>query len=114
MQIRYPILIILFPINITCNMSNRTIPEVSASNAPRRPHPEYRGNNITADQRRIRQLEANLGRVEAAQQKNEEVIIRLLKENQELKAMFAAAPKDTDRHGFPGSDNELDGLRVSR
>ena len=94
-------------------MSNRNIPEVQASSAPRRQHPEYRGSSLPAYQRRIRQLEASLGKVEAAQQKSEELISRLIKENEELKAMFANKPQDSDRYGFPGSDDELDGLRVS-
>ncbi|KAI8325135.1 hypothetical protein EDC96DRAFT_570202, partial [Choanephora cucurbitarum] len=92
-------------------MSNRNIPEVHTSSVPRRQHPEYRGNSLTADQRRIRQLEANLGRVEAAQQKSDDPISRLVKENEELKAMFANRPQDSDRYGFPGSNEELDGLR---
>ena len=94
-------------------MSNRNIPEVQASSAPRRQHPEYRGSSLTADQRRVRQLEANLGKVEAAQQKSEELISRLIKENEELKAMFANKAQDSEHHGFPGSNEELDGLRVS-
>ncbi|KAI8326687.1 hypothetical protein EDC96DRAFT_534782 [Choanephora cucurbitarum] len=112
-MIRQLTLIVIYSFKITCNMFNRNIPEVQASSAPRRQHPEYRGNSLTADQRRIRQLEANLGRVEAAQQKSDELISRLVKENEELKAMFANRSQDSDRYGFPGSNEELDGFRVS-
>ncbi|KAI8327193.1 hypothetical protein BD560DRAFT_451880, partial [Blakeslea trispora] len=92
-------------------MSNRNIPQVQASSAPRRQHPEYRGSSLTADQRRIRQLEANLDKVEEAQQKSEELISRLIKVNGELKAMFVNKAQDSGHYGFPGSDEELHGLR---
>ncbi|KAI8328590.1 hypothetical protein BD560DRAFT_464305 [Blakeslea trispora] len=52
-----------------------------------------------------------LARVEKAQQKSEELISRLIKENGELKAMFVNKAQDSGHYGFPGSDEELHGLR---
>ncbi|KAI8330680.1 hypothetical protein BD560DRAFT_441390, partial [Blakeslea trispora] len=50
-------------------------------------------------------------KVEEAQQKSEELISRLIKENGELKAMFVNKAQDSGHYGFPGSDEELHGLR---
>ena len=93
---------------------NRGIPTVATSrSAPRRSVPEYRQSNTSSDQRNFKQMEVAIKKLEVAQQKSDKLIEQLIRENQELKAKFKSMPEDSDRFGFPGSDAELQGLKVS-
>lgn len=93
---------------------NRGIPIVAtSSSAPRRSVPEYRQPTVSSDQRNFKQMEVAIKKLEVAQQKSDKLIEQLVRENQELKAKFKSKPEDSDRFGFPGSDAELQGLRVN-
>ena len=93
---------------------NRGIPTVATSrSAPRRSVPEYRQSSASSDQRNFKQMEVAIKKLEVAQQKSDKLIEQLIRENQELKAKFKSMPEDSDRFGFPGSDAELQGLKVS-
>ena len=94
--------------------ANRGIPTVTTSrSAPRRSASEYGQPNASSDQRNFKQMKVAIKKLEVAQQKSDKLIEQLIRENQELRAKFKSMPEDSDRFGFPGSDAELQGLKVS-
>ncbi|KAI8323867.1 hypothetical protein EDC96DRAFT_570261 [Choanephora cucurbitarum] len=96
----------------TTNTNADNTPVNRAEALPRRSVPEYRQSNTSSDQRNFKQMAVAIKKLEVAQQKSDKLIEQLSRENQELKAKFRSMPEDSDRFGFPGSDAELQGLKV--